>query len=197
MFRVRVPKDFGKKEVVWTLTANGKTNKTYASLKPEYITDPELQQFDIGDFGHNNEKLRANKRPVIRVEGETTRAVKVGEPLAMTAVASDDGIPPVLAAPTRLVGRHGAWGLRVVWMVYRGPAKHVVFDPKQFQSFPDYRVDSNSPWTPGWMPPAVPRDGKFPVKIMFGAPGTYVVRALAHDGGLDAAQDVTVTVSGG
>jgi hypothetical protein len=193
-FRVKVPKDFGKKEVVWTLINKGKTNKTYGTLKAEYITDPELQQFDVGDFGHNNEKLRNNKRPVISVEGEATRTVKVGEPLALTAVAKDDGLPPVLAAPVRLVGRHDAWGLRVAWLVYRGSSKDVVFNPPQFQSYPDYRIGTNSPWTPGWAPPPLPPDGKFPVKITFNAPGTYVVRALAHDGGLDASHDVVVNV---
>ncbi len=193
-FRVKVPKDFGKKEVVWTLINKGKTNKTFGTLRAEYITDPELQQFDVGDFGHNNEKLRNNKRPVISVEGEATRTVKVGEPLALTAVAKDDGLPPVLAAPVRLVGRHDAWGLRVAWLVYRGSSKNVVFNPPQFQSYPDYRIGTNSPWTPGWAPPPVPPDGKFPVKITFNAPGTYVVRALAHDGGLDASHDVVVNV---
>ncbi len=196
VFRVRVPKDFGSKEVVWTLTANGKTNKTYATLRPENITDPQLQQFDVGDFGHNNEKLRANKAPAVRIEGETARTVGVGEPLALTAVAIDDGVPPVLAAPVRLVGRHGAWGLRVAWFVYRGAGKHVTFEPAQFNHYLDYRVDSNSPWTPGWTPPPVPANGRFPVTVTFKAPGTYVVRALAHDGGLDSAQDVVVTVKG-
>ena len=32
MFKVRVPKDWGKKDVVWTLTANGKTEKAFGSL---------------------------------------------------------------------------------------------------------------------------------------------------------------------
>jgi hypothetical protein len=30
--------------------------------------------------------------------------------------------------------------------------------------------------------------------VTFGAPGTFVVRLMAHDGGLDATSDVTVTV---
>jgi hypothetical protein len=197
VFRVRVPKDFGNKELVWTLTLNGKTNKSYATLKPEYITDNELQQFDNGDFGHNNERLRANKRPAIRIDGDLTRTARVGEPLALSAIATDDGVPPVLAAPVRLVGRHGAWGLRVAWLVYRGDAKQVAFDPPQFNTYPDYRLGGNSPWTPGWLPPPVPADGRFPVKVTFSAPGTYVIRALAHDGGLEAAQEVTVTVTGG
>ena len=32
LFRVKVPKDFGKKELIWTITANGKTERAYASL---------------------------------------------------------------------------------------------------------------------------------------------------------------------
>jgi hypothetical protein len=36
VFRVNVPKDFGAREVVWTLTAKAKTEKAYGSLKPDY-----------------------------------------------------------------------------------------------------------------------------------------------------------------
>ena len=75
------------------------------------------------------------------------------------------------------------------------PPSEVTFDPPQFNIYPDYRIGGNSPWTPGWLPPPVPADGKFPVKVTFNAPGTYVIRALAHDGGLEATQDVTVTVT--
>src|SRR6201984_2403370 len=39
VFRVRVPKDFGKKELVWSLTSHGKTEKAYATLKPDYFMD--------------------------------------------------------------------------------------------------------------------------------------------------------------
>src|SRR5262245_18358923 len=37
--RIRVPEDFGKKEVVWTLTTHGKTERAYATLKPDYFID--------------------------------------------------------------------------------------------------------------------------------------------------------------
>ncbi len=193
VFRINVPADFGEREIVWTLTVNGKTNRTYGSLLPGYITDPQLQQFDIGDFGHNNEEMRANLAPTVRVEGSLLRTVAVGQPLALAAVAADDGIPPVHAAPLRLVGRHGAWGLRVAWIVYRGPESHVRFDPYQFKTYPDYR--SNSPWTPGWEPPPLPADGHFLVTATFSRPGEYVIRAQAHDGGLKDTEDVTVTVT--
>ena len=100
-----------------------------------------------------------------------------------------------MAAPTRLVGRHGSWGLRVAWFVYRGPAKDVTFDPPQFNVFPDYRPATNTPWTPGWLPPPLPPDGKFPVAVTFRTPGAYTIRVMAHDGGLNVTQDVTVNVT--
>jgi hypothetical protein len=70
----------------------------------------------------------------------------------------------------------------------------VVLDPEQFKIYPDYRSNTNTPWTPGWITPQVPKDGRYPVKATFGAPGTYVLRVMAHDGGLNHTQDVTVTV---
>ena len=193
VFHVNVPADFGEREIAWTLTVNGKTNQAYATLLPGYITDSELQQFDIGDFGHNNEEMRANKAPTVRVEGSLRRTVAVGEPLELAALAADDGIPPVHASPLRLVGRHGAWGLRVAWIVFRGQERHVAFEPYQFKTYPDYR--SNSPWTPGWEPPPLPPDGRFPVTATFSQPGEYVIRAQAHDGGLKDTADVAVTVT--
>src|SRR5262245_56139980 len=36
VFRVRAPADFGNKELVWTVTSNGVTEKAYATLKPAY-----------------------------------------------------------------------------------------------------------------------------------------------------------------
>src|SRR5580704_12321975 len=39
VFWVNVPKDFGNKEVVWTLTTHGKTSKAFASLKQDYFLD--------------------------------------------------------------------------------------------------------------------------------------------------------------
>jgi hypothetical protein len=82
--------------------------------------------------------------------------------------------------------------LRVAWFVYRGPADRVAFDPEQFKVYED--TQGNSPWRPGWVPPPLAADGKFPVNVTFSAPGTFVVRVMAHDG-LAATQEVTVTVT--
>jgi len=191
VFRINVPKDFGAREVVWTLTIRGKTEKAYASLKPDYVIDKLLIMKDVGALGARKIE-RENKAPTVRIEGATQRTASVGEPLPLTALVSDDGIPSPKPVPERYPVTANALGLRVAWFVYRGAGK-VTFDPEQFKVYTDYR--SNSPWTPGWAPPPVPPDGKYPVKVTFGAPGTYVLRVMAHDGGLMSTQDVTVTVS--
>jgi hypothetical protein len=190
-FRVKVQKDFGKKELVWTLTVHGKTERAYATLRPDYVIDRLLIMKDVGALG-TKKKERENEAPVVRVEGDAHRTVKVGEPLALTAIATDDGIPSPAPVPSEYPPRRDAWGLRVAWFVYRG-AGPVTFDPEQFKVYTDTR--SNSPWTPGWVPPPVPADGRFPVRATFSEPGTFVLRVMAHDGGLASTQDVTVTVT--
>jgi hypothetical protein len=44
MFRVQVPKDFGERVVVWTLTTNGRTERAYGTLKAGYIIDKGVLQ---------------------------------------------------------------------------------------------------------------------------------------------------------
>ena len=192
VFRVMVPKDFGTKEIVWTLTSQGKTEKAYASLKPDYVIDPLLMMKDVGALG-TKKKERENRAPVVTIEGDMHRTVNVGEPLRLTAVASDDGIPSPAPVPSRYPISRNALGLRVAWFVYRGAGDAVTFDPEQFKVYADFK--SNSPWTPGWMPPPLPPDGRFPVTVTFSMPGNYVLRVMAHDGGLDATKDVGVTVN--
>jgi hypothetical protein len=77
--------------------------------------------------------------------------------------------------------------------VYRGPAK-VAFDPPQISVWEDYREGRNSPWSFGFKVPPPPPEGKWDVRATFSEPGTYVLRAWAHDGGLSATEDITVVV---
>ena len=189
-FRVRVPSDFGSRELVWTLTSRGKTERAYATLNPSYVTDASIQQLDLAGINLWWAEEGVNKPPVVRLEGETRRLVRVGEPLTLVASASDDGIPPAPKMPERR-GRYAWYGLRVAWFVDRSPGP-VTFDPPQFKVYPEFT--SNSPWTPGWSAPPVPANGKYPVTVTFAAPGEYVVRVMAHDGGLATTADVAVTV---
>jgi hypothetical protein len=190
VFRVNVPGDFGTREVVWTLTSKGNTERAFGSLKPDYVIDRLLIMKDVGALGAKKVE-RENRAPSVRIEGATNRTATVGKALGLTAIAADDGIPSPRAVPLQYPVSANALGLRVAWFVYRGAGK-VSFDPEQFKVYTDYR--GNSPWTPGWAPPPVPPDGRFPVSVRFDSPGTYVLRVMAHDGGLQATRDVTVTV---
>ena len=71
----------------------------------------------------------------------------------------------------------------------------MAFDPPQTDTWEDTRDGGNSPWSPGWQSPEVPEDGRWTVAVTFSEPGHYVLRAIAHDGGLATVDDVTVVVS--
>ena len=199
VFPVTVPADFGDSEVVWSVTAHGKTESAYGSLRVDYIVDGLMKMMDIGGLGVTDTERR-NRPPTVAVEGGAQWTVAVGEPLELSAVASDDGIPEPKAAASLWPGlstpiKDNSWGLRVAWLVYRGSGDRVTFEPEQFKTYPDYR--GNSPWTPGWGPPPLPEDGRFPVTATFAAPGDYVLRVMAHDGGFITTADVAVTVTAG
>src|SRR3954469_7032553 len=95
LFTVKVPKDLGTKELTWTLTTNGKTEKAYASLKADYQIDHQVISTEVGgDFGSLRDELRTNVPPELRVGGEQQRSVKVGDPLPLVAFAGDpDNLP--------------------------------------------------------------------------------------------------------
>ncbi len=200
VFRVRVPKDFGNRELIWTLTSNGKTEKAYGTLKPDYVVNATVMAANFGAGGQTGTvpDLVGNVAPVLKVEGERTRRVKIGEPVLLTAVATDDGKPrarPMLAfiGSSRTVP-NSATGLRLVWIKYRG-AGEVTFDPPQFSAWEDTRDGANSPWAVGWRTPPIPPDNKWEVRATFKTPGEYVLRCIAHDGALAATENVTVVVS--
>lgn len=219
-FRVRVPKDFGDKEMVWTLTTKGKTEKAYASLKTDYFVDDVVIASETGALGAgtSSPEIRANKRPDIRIEQKAITA-RVGEPIDLVAWVTDDGVPkrptpsaaqiaaaaraanasptaprnPVLNPPGRVTVNKRT-GLHMMWFVYRGP-NVVRFDPMQVKPWEDTRTGANSPWAPLWTPPPMPQDGKVVTRATFRAPGTYVLRARADDGALYDDEELTVTVS--
>ena len=99
VFRVRVPQGFTEKsEIVWTLTAYGKTEKAYASLRLDYKVDDVVKASETGALGAGTSSptIRSNQPPVVAVEGPTTRTVKVGQPLTLVTTLTDDGIPKAL-----------------------------------------------------------------------------------------------------
>lgn len=200
VFRVRVPANFGDKEVVWTLTTRGQTLYAYGTLKPLYEVDDIAIAANFGGEGGTgfHPDVVGNKAPALEVPGEKGRLARVGEPVTLRAVATDDGLPrPRSLRPS--IGQDravpdAATGLRLSWFVYRGSA-NVVFDPPQTKVWEDLRDGGNSPWSVGWQTPLVPPDNTWTTRVTFTKPGRYVLRCLAHDGALDTHADVTFVVN--
>jgi hypothetical protein len=117
LFTVRAPKDLGTKELIWTLTTNGKTERAFASLKSDYQIDKQVISTEVGgDFGSLRDELRTNIPPELRVDGQKQRAVKAGESLTLVAFAGDpdnlparrDGKPQPRSSRGEMLGEGGA-----------------------------------------------------------------------------------------
>ena len=177
VFRVNVPADWGQKELVWTLTSHGRTEKAYGQL----LREQEITERLIMSGGNLSPGLDdPNKPPSITIE--PSREAVAGRPIALTALVTDDGLPkpPVPKArpdaePGKAQTNSAAvrrFGLSVSWLEYRGPAK-VTFDY-------DDRI-------------AV-QEGKAVATARFTEPGTYQLRASASDGALSTTASITIQV---
>ena len=201
VFQVHVPKDFGTKEVVWSLTSKGRTEKAYGTLRPDYVLDDTVIMSNLGAGGalSTSPDMVGNKAPELKVDGRKARTAKVGEALSLSAAATDDGKPNRRNMPPILGGNYilpqSANGLRLSFFVYRGTGDAVTFDPPQTKVWEDTRDGGGSPWSAGWIVPPVPEGNRWQARATFAEPGTYVIRALAHDGGLFSSQDVTIVVT--
>ena len=172
VFEIIVPKDFGKKEVVWTLTSRGRVEKAYGALVPEevltrrmVITGGSLNAAAAAGNDDNGDESDPNKPPTVTVA--PVQPVAMPGPATLTATVTDDG---------RSSGRGSrAPTLRVDWSLYRGPARVAFSSPRN------------------QMP--APIGGQATTTASFKAPGTYVLRATATDaGGMAINSDVTVIV---
>ena len=101
VFRVKVPAGFTEKdELIWTLTTHGKTEKAYATLRPDYIVDDVVKASETGALGAgtSSPEVRGNRPPVVHIEEVKARNVKAGEPMTLVTEVKDDGIPKPRAA---------------------------------------------------------------------------------------------------
>ena len=94
VFKVRVPADWGDRELVWTLTSNGVTEHAYATLRPDYVVDNVVIMSETGALGagSSNAQMRANQPPTIALEGSDAREATVGVPVGITVLVEDDGL---------------------------------------------------------------------------------------------------------
>lgn len=211
-----MPADWGDRELVWTVTDNGETNRAYATLATDYLIDNMVIASETGSLGAgtSSPESRSNIPPTVTLLGDTTNAeqvrhVRVDESMVLVARIDDDGLPKprrstvenleidfkerMLRPPSRnTVGKTN--GLFLSWNKYRGPG-NVTFDPPQIKAWEDTRTSANSPWGPLWTPPTIPRDRLYEVSVSFDTPGTYILWARADDGGLYHDQYITVMVN--
>jgi hypothetical protein len=179
MFRVKVPADWGNKELVWTINAHDRIEKAYGSLQ----ADEEIIERLIMTHGGLNPGLDdPNKPPAVQIA--PAESATVGNAVTLTALVTDDGLPKLRApkvlpasepgrAQTNTSVNRPRLGLNVTWMEYRGPAK-VIFETTD---------------------PILVADGKAVTRALFPIPGTYILRATANDGELSTTSDITVNVN--
>lgn len=174
VFQVPVPKDWDiKKRAVWTLTVNGKTEKANAWLQPEWEVDDGVIQMNIGPGGAPPADP-PNTGP--KITGSGPQTVKLPGTLTITASATDDGVPKPPATKPGAPPRGAPAGVSLRWIHYRG-AGQVTFSRAS----------------------AAPVHGgpvELSTEVTFSEPGTYVLKAVASDGLLEASHDVRVTVTG-
>jgi hypothetical protein len=183
VFRARVPADFGKKEMVWTITANGKTERGYGML----IREQEITERVVMTNGNFDPGLDdPNKPPSITIA--PVAGVTANTPVTLAASVVDDGLPkPRVVAPrpqapaapggfagqVNSSGGGAPRGLTVNWYQYSGPAK-VTF---------------------GHSGALTVANGQATTTASFAAPGTYKLIASASDPGrLSTKTEVLVTV---
>jgi hypothetical protein len=95
-FSVFVPASFSEQdEIVWTLASNGREEKAYGTIREDLYIDNIVIMSETGALGagSSSPEVRANIPPVIQVEGALERTARVGQPLELVALVTDDGQP--------------------------------------------------------------------------------------------------------
>ncbi|MFL2554173.1 MAG: hypothetical protein ACJ0S4_05720 [Candidatus Rariloculaceae bacterium] len=129
-FTVTVPADWGDRELVWTLNANGHESQAYTNKHQDFFINDVVISSDGGSLGvgRTTPETYINVRPTVTVEGDNEQrsvavgerrppgfigrsgpefpaefSVRVGEPLTLRAHLADDGLPRTPVQSTRNV----------------------------------------------------------------------------------------------
>jgi len=213
VFKVGVPKDWGDKDLVWTLESHGKVEKAYASLLPIYELGTLVYLENRRGAGALTFPEEPNKAPTIEMVGSSTLNAVAGEPLKLSVDVTDDGYPkpradsrgtrprgagrerppgpqyPASPAAQAVVKVEPGVRLGVTWVVYRSGRGTVDFEPMHVGVV--NAEGSGATQEPGRLA------GRATTTVTFSAPGTYTLRAYSDDGVLLTPLDVNVTVAPG
>ena len=199
VFSIDVPSDFGDRRLVWNLTTQGETLRAVGWLEATWETaarsaggrrlSPEAARNTAPEIGVDAPvavTLQDGATLLARVTDDGLPVVREIDPNRPRRGSNDpptlqrgpDDIEPPHNVPS-VPNRRGTGaqqprvrGLRVSWIVWRGPAA-VTFEPAAT---------------------AAVEDGLASVKAVFTVPGDYVLRATANDNLLTTEHDVTVSV---
>jgi hypothetical protein len=164
MFTVTVPKDFGDKKIVWTLTVNGSTTQVPVSLNPLWElspfvdatgnTPPYVGFAETGPFAQGPRSITANV------------SATVSQPVSLTAWVADDakrvpGSSPLLARLPPVT---------VTWSKFRGPGMVTFSNARSGAEKAEFAPPPNATFT-----------GKMTTTATFSEPGDYVLRVAGND----------------
>ena len=195
IFRVNVPKDWDrKKELVWTITANGKTETARATLLDIWEIDRKVEVSNNGGGVQiSNELIFKDQPPAITIAPVAARP-RGHAGRDHGGSVTDDGIPG--EQKPRTPRRSRAVAARRAAVAGQRPAADAAASAASAVGAVDglSRDQTRATFDPeGYVKVA---DGKVDVKATFSRAGTYTLRAFAHDGLLRTPADVTVTVDG-
>jgi len=219
VFKIKVPKDWGKKDLVWTLTSRGKTEKAYGTLEPIWELGNLVYQENRGGPGVMSWPEEPNEAPSVEMVGSSQRTVTLPESLTLTLQISDDGHPKprprrggsasVIRDSDGAVVSTGGAASETIAPVKESPLTQAVvkLEPgvRLGVTWILYRGPAPVTFDPmhvavvkvppsGTEPKVEPLEGKATTKVTFTEPGTYRLRGYADDGVLATPIDVTVTV---
>lgn len=219
VFKVHVPRDWGQKDLVWTLNFRGKTEKAYGTLLPIWELGNLVYQENRGGPGDMTYPEQPDAPPAIEMVGPAQRTIKAGEPLSLTVQVSDDGLPKPRArrpGAAANVVRDSDGGI-----ISRGGGSAEMPRPENPLTQAVVKLDPGvrlgvtwvlyrgAPGTATIEPMKLPvikagppgsetepgaLSGKATTTVTFSQPGNYRLRAYADDGILITPLDVNVTV---
>ena len=207
IFSVTVPADFGDREIVWSLSTQGKTLQAIGWLQSEW----EIEEY--GGRKPDAETL-ANQPPEITVN--TAVSVALSATLSLTARVTDDGLPkpepeeteeerrqkeaaarrPTQARPPLLTPPEDALEIpvNVPQLALTARGNKITAQPpddKLTVSYIVWRGQGSISTQPQF---AEVENGAATTSITFSKPGEYELQVRAYDGGKSTYEFVTVNV---
>ena len=163
---IRVPKDFGDKKLIWTLTTNGKTVSIPFGITKGYQIEPLIDTA----MGNTPPTLKAEptaagvQGPPLPLSQAFAVSGAVGEAIPLSVYITDDGHEESTtgadgAAAAAAAGFQRPPRLSVTMSKFRGPG--------------DVKFDDATP--------AIGKDGKATANATFSLPGEYFIRVEGND----------------